>query len=56
VGEAIVHYADGSRWLAVTVFLLRDGLIHRERLYFGPPVAAPSWRAPYVTRVDPAIS
>ena len=55
-GEAVVHYADGSRWLAVTIFELRDGLIWRERVYFGPPVAAPAWRAHLVEREEPAVS
>ena len=54
-GEAIVHYADGSRWLAVTIFELRDGLVWRERLYFGQPVAAPAWRAAWVEREKPAV-
>jgi hypothetical protein len=37
VGEAVIHYADGSRWLGITVFELRDRLIFRERVHFGPP-------------------
>ncbi len=55
-GEAVVHYADGTRWLAVTIFELRHGLVYRERVYFGQPVAAPEWRAPWVEREAPAIS
>jgi len=55
-GEAVVHYADGSRWLGITVFELRDGLIFRERVYFGPPFPAPEWRAPWVERIEPAVS
>ena len=55
-GEAIVHYGDGSRWLALSTFELRDGRIWRERVYFGQPVAAPAWRAPWVEREDPAVS
>jgi hypothetical protein len=55
-GEAIVHYADGSNWLALTVFELRDGLIWRERVYFGKPTTAPAWRAPWVEREEPAVS
>ncbi|MEP7040894.1 MAG: nuclear transport factor 2 family protein [Chloroflexota bacterium] len=54
-GEAIVHYGDGSRWLGITVFELRDGLVHRERVYFGPPVSAPEWRAPWVEREEPGV-
>ena len=53
--EAVVHYADGTEWLMITVLALKDGLIHRERAYFGPPVAAPEWRRPWVTLETPAI-
>lgn len=55
-GEMEVTYADGSRWLGITVFELRDGLIHRERVYFGQPFPAPDWRARYVIQEPPAIS
>ena len=51
--ELVVHYADGSRWLAITIYELRDGLIWRERIYFGPPVPAPDWRAKWVEREEP---
>lgn len=54
--ESIVHYADGSRWLAVSIYELLDGLVWRERVYFGQPVAAPPWRAPWVEREEPAVS
>jgi hypothetical protein len=54
--ELIVHYADGSRWLAITLIELRDGLVHRERIYFGQPFAPPAWRAKWVTQGPPAIS
>ena len=54
--ELIVHYADGSRWLAINLIELRDGLVHRERIYFGQPFAAPGWRAKWVTQGPPAIS
>jgi len=55
-GEAVVEYADGSRWLGLTVFELRDGLILRERVYFGPPFPAPEWRSQWVERQEPAVS
>ena len=55
-GEAVIHYGDGSRWLGITIFELREGLIHRERVYFGPPIAAPEWRATWVEREEPAVS
>ncbi len=54
--EAVVHYGDGSRWLAVTVYELEDGLVRHERVYFGPPFPAPEWRAQWVEREEPAVS
>jgi len=53
--EQIIHYADGSRWLGVSVFELRDGRVFRERVYFGQPFAAPPWRAQWVHQAEPAI-
>jgi hypothetical protein len=55
-GEEIVHYADGSRWLGISIFELRDGLVFRERVYFGQPITAPGWRAQWVEREEPAVS
>ena len=55
-GEAVIDYADGSRWLGITIFELRDGLIHRERVYFGPPLQALEWRTEWVEREEPAVS
>jgi SnoaL-like domain len=54
--EAVVHYGDGTRWLAVTIYELRDDLVWRERLYFGQPVTAPAWRSHLVEHEAPAIS
>ena len=54
--ESIVHYADGSRWLATTIYELRDGAIWRERVYFGQPVTAPVWRAHLVDHEEPAVT
>ncbi len=42
-----VRYPDGSRWHAVNLFELRDGMIIRSRTYFAPDFDAPDWRAPY---------
>jgi hypothetical protein len=53
--EAIVDYQDGSRWLAISLFELRDGLVYRERIYFGQPFPAPAWRARWVQQGTPAI-
>jgi hypothetical protein len=55
-GEMIIHYADGSRWLGVSLVELRDGLVWRERIYFGQPFSAPDWRAPWVERGEAAIT
>lgn len=54
-GEELVSYADGSTWLGIAIFELRDGLVWRERVYFGPPFEAPAWRAPWVEREEPAV-
>jgi hypothetical protein len=54
--EQIIHYADGSRWLGISTLELRDGLIWRERVYFGQPFSAPEWRAKWVERGEPSIS
>lgn len=53
--ESIIHYADGSRWLGMSVFELRQGRIYRERVYFGEPFPAPAWRARWVHQGEPAI-
>jgi hypothetical protein len=53
--EAIVHYADGSRWLAIFVYEFEGDLIRRERAYFGQPFPAPAWRSKWVERVPPAV-
>lgn len=53
--EGVVHYGDGSRWLAITIYELRDALVYRERVYFAPPFPAPEWRAQWVEREAPAV-
>jgi len=53
--EAIVHYGDGSQWLMTSILEFKDGLVYRERSYFGPPVSAPEWRRRWVTMETPAI-
>ena len=42
-----VRYPDGSRWWAVNLYELRDGLIAHARVYFAPEFDPPEWRAPY---------
>ena len=53
--EMIVDYPDGSRWLATSLFELRDGLVHRERIYFGQAFPAQAWRARWVRQGPPAL-
>jgi ketosteroid isomerase-like protein len=44
-------YADGSRYLGVSVIELRDGKIARETDYFAQPFPAPQWRAQWVEKM-----
>lgn len=48
-GAAIVRarYADGSRWLVVNLYEVRDGRIGRMRAYFAPEFEPPDWRRPF---------
>jgi hypothetical protein len=50
--EADAIYPDGSDWSAVIVIELREGKVLRERWHFGQPFEAPTWRAPFVERMD----
>jgi hypothetical protein len=45
-----VTYPDGEVYLVVDLIELRDGLVHRETVYWAPPFEAPAWRAPWVER------
>lgn len=49
--EVELTYADGSRYLGVSVLELRDGKIAKETDYFGQPFPAPEWRAQWVERM-----
>jgi ketosteroid isomerase-like protein len=49
--EVELTYADGSRYLGVSVVELRDGKIARETDYFSQPFSAPQWRAQWVERM-----
>lgn len=51
VVEVDLKYADGSRYLGVSVMELRDGKIARETGFFGEPFPAPEWRAQWVERM-----
>ena len=49
--EVELTYADGSRYLAVSVLELHDGKIVKETDYFAQPFQAPQWRAQWVQRM-----
>jgi predicted SnoaL-like aldol condensation-catalyzing enzyme len=49
--ELELTYADGSRYLGVSVIELRDGKIAKETDYFAQPFQAPQWRAQWVERM-----
>jgi hypothetical protein len=49
--EVELTYADGSRYLGVSVIELRDGKVVRETDYFAQPFQAPQWRAQWVQRM-----
>jgi limonene-1,2-epoxide hydrolase len=51
VSEIELTYADGSRFLGVSILEYRDGKIAKETDYFGEPFAAPQWRAQWVERM-----
>ena len=48
--EVELTYADGSRYLGVSVFEFRDGKIVKETDYYAQPFQAPAWRAAWVER------
>jgi hypothetical protein len=41
-------YPDGQAYQVVALIELRDGLVHRETVYWAPPFEAPDWRRPFV--------
>ena len=49
--ELELTYADGSRYLGVSVVELRDGKVAKETDYFAQPFQAPQWRAQWVERM-----
>ncbi len=51
VAESDIDYPDGSTWLGVGIFEVRDGKIAREVDYFAQPFEAPEWRAQFVDRM-----
>ena len=49
--EIELTYADGSRYLGVSVIELHDGKVMKETDYFAQPFQAPQWRAQWVERM-----
>ena len=54
VAEASLDYGDGSEFLTVFIFELRDGKIAKETAYWSQSFPAPEWRARWVEGSDPA--
>jgi len=46
--EYVMTYPDGQVYNVVDLMELRDGLVHRETVYWAPPFEAPDWRRPFV--------
>ena len=49
--EVELTYADGDRYLGVSVLELRDGKVVKETDYDAQPFQAPEWRAHWVERM-----
>jgi ketosteroid isomerase-like protein len=49
--EVELTYADGSRYMGVSVIEVRDGKIATETDYFAQPFTAPQWRAQWVEKM-----
>ena len=49
--ETELTYADGSRYLGVSILELRDGKVLRETDYYVQPFQAPEWRAQWAERM-----
>ena len=47
-GAWMMTYPDGQEYHVVDLIELRDGLVHRETVYWAPPFEAPDWRRPFV--------
>ena len=45
-----VSYPNGEQYVVIDLIELRDGLVHRETMYWAAPFEAPAWRAPWVER------
>jgi ketosteroid isomerase-like protein len=49
--EVELTYADGSRYLGVSVIELHDGKVVKETDYYAQPFQAPAWRTQWVERM-----
>jgi ketosteroid isomerase-like protein len=49
--EVELTYADGSRYLGVSILELRDGKVVQQTDYYAQPFQAPEWRAQWVERM-----
>jgi ketosteroid isomerase-like protein len=49
--EVELTYADGSRYLGVSILELRDGKVVQQTDYYAQPFQAPEWRAQRVERM-----
>jgi ketosteroid isomerase-like protein len=49
--EVELNYADGCRYLGVSILALRDGKVTKETDYFAQPFPAPQWRAQWVEKM-----
>jgi ketosteroid isomerase-like protein len=49
--EVDLTYADGSRYMGVSVIEIRDGRVVKETDYFAQPFVAPQWRAQWVEKM-----
>ena len=54
--EWVMTYPDGHVYHVIDLVELRDGLVHRETVYWAPPFEAPEWRRPFVELVDKRAS
>lgn len=51
-GEWMMTYPDGQTYHVIDLMELRDGLVHRETVYWAQPFEAPDWRRPFVERAS----
>ena len=50
--EWVMTYPDGQIYHVIDLVELRDGLVHRESVYWAPPFEAPAWRRPFVEQAE----